>query len=61
MDAYEALKAITLYPAEILKIDHQVGSITPGKSADLVVWDRHPLDIQANTTKIFIQGELVKE
>lgn len=61
MDEYEALKAITLYPAEILRIDDQLGSITPGKVADLVVWDQHPLNIQANTDKIFIKGELVKE
>src|SRR5690606_7952496 len=39
----EALKFVTLNPAKQLKIDQYVGSIEPGKHADLVVWSHEPL------------------
>jgi imidazolonepropionase-like amidohydrolase len=40
----EALKTLTINPAKILGIDKQVGTIEPGKDADLAVFSRHPLD-----------------
>lgn len=60
MDKIEALKAITIYPAEILKIDKSLGSITPGKDADLVIWDKEPLDIQARAEYTIVDGEIIK-
>ena len=44
MPEEEALAAITLNPAKILGIEDRVGSITPGKDADLVVFNSHPFD-----------------
>ena len=42
MPEEEALKAITINPAIILGIDDRVGSIEPGKDADLAIFDRPP-------------------
>ena len=59
MPEEEALKAITINPAIILGIDDRVGSIGPGKDADLAIFDRHPMDIQARVERVFINGEEV--
>ena len=59
MDEEEALKAITINPAEILGIDDRVGSIEEGKDADIVIFDGHPLDIKTNVVKVIINGEIV--
>ncbi|HXG34424.1 MAG TPA: amidohydrolase family protein [Bryobacteraceae bacterium] len=54
----EALSLITINPARQLEIDSRVGSIEPGKDADLVLFDRHPLSSYAKVQKVFIDGEL---
>ncbi|MFW6381748.1 MAG: amidohydrolase, partial [Bacillota bacterium] len=56
----EALKAITINPARILGIEDRVGSIEPGKDADLVVFDGHPLDFRSRVTRVFLKGEEVE-
>lgn len=48
----EALAAITLMPARICGIDDRVGSVVPGKDADLLLWDGDPLDIYASPKRI---------
>jgi imidazolonepropionase-like amidohydrolase len=58
LDEEAALKAITIYPAEILGISDKVGSLQVGKDADIVVFDKHPFDIQAKTTCVLIDGEV---
>lgn len=60
MDEEEALKAITINPAEILGIDDRVGSIETGKDADLVIFSSHPLDIQSRVEMVFVNGKKVK-
>lgn len=59
LDDYDAIKAITINPAEILDIDHKVGSIEVNKDADLVVWSQYPLDINSKVIYTYIDGELV--
>lgn len=44
MSEEDALAAVTLNPAKILGIEDRVGSITPGKDADLVIFNSHPFD-----------------
>ena len=61
MDSYEALKAITINPAEILGLDERVGSIEIGKDADLVLWDKHPFQLDALAEKVIIDGIIVNE
>ena len=52
----EALKFVTLNPARMLHIDSKVGSLKPGKDADVVVWSAHPLSIYAKAEKTFVDG-----
>lgn len=42
----------------MLQIDHKVGSIEPGKDADLVLWTDNPLSIYATVDKTFVDGIL---
>jgi imidazolonepropionase-like amidohydrolase len=54
----EALSLVTINPAKQLGIEKQVGSIEPGKDADLTIYDQHPLSNYAKVTKVFIDGQL---
>ncbi|MDA2927491.1 amidohydrolase [Acidobacteria bacterium AH-259-G07] len=54
----EALALVTLNPAKQLQIDDQVGSIDPGKDADLVVFSRYPLSVYAVPEMVFIDGKI---
>jgi imidazolonepropionase-like amidohydrolase len=51
-----ALRAITLAPAQILGLDALVGSIEPGKIANLVVSRGDPLEIRSEITHVFVKG-----
>ena len=55
----EALKAITINPAEIWGVSDQVGSIETGKTADLVVTNGDPLEIQTQVKYLFVAGQEV--
>ncbi len=52
----EALKAVTLYPAEILGVAERLGTIEPGKLGNLIVTDGDPLEIQTQIRYVFIRG-----
>jgi imidazolonepropionase-like amidohydrolase len=54
----DALRWVTLHPAWVLGIDDQVGSIEPGKRADVVVWDAHPFSVYARARWVFVDGAL---
>ncbi|MGA2593411.1 MAG: amidohydrolase [Bryobacteraceae bacterium] len=54
----EALSLVTINPAKQMGIDQHVGSIEPGKDADLTIFDKHPLSNYAKVTKVFIDGDL---
>ncbi len=53
----EALKAVTVYPAEILGVADRLGTIEPGKIANLIVTDGDPLAITTQVRHLFIQGQ----
>ena len=55
----EALKAVTLYPAQILGIADRVGSIEPGKIANLVIADGDLLEARTNIRYLFINGKQI--
>ncbi|MBU1049935.1 amidohydrolase [Candidatus Bipolaricaulota bacterium] len=56
----DALRAITLTPAELLKVDDRVGSIAAGKDADLVILSAHPFDVaHGRVEQVLIEGETV--
>ncbi|MDP3002407.1 MAG: amidohydrolase family protein [Bacteroidales bacterium] len=54
----EALKLVTLNPAKILHLDDSMGSIKPGKDADLVLWTDNPLSIYARASKTMVDGTI---
>ncbi|MCY7346329.1 MAG: amidohydrolase family protein [Pyrinomonadaceae bacterium] len=55
----EALKSVTLYPAQILGLGSQLGSIETGKIANLVVTDGDLLEARTNVKYLFINGRLL--
>jgi imidazolonepropionase-like amidohydrolase len=55
----EALKAVTLYPAQIMKIDDRLGSIEVGKLANLVVTNGDLLETRTAIRHLFIDGREV--
>jgi len=55
----EALKALTLYPAEIWGVGDLLGSIEKGKLADLIVTDGDPLETRTQVKYVFIEGREV--
>lgn len=55
----DALRAITLNPAEVLGIADRLGSLAPGKDADLVLWEGDPLDTRNRTLRVWQQGREV--
>jgi len=55
----DALKSVTLYPAQILGIDKDYGSIDVGKVANLVVTDGDMLEPRTNVKYLFITGRLI--
>lgn len=54
----EALKAITINPAEICGIDNRVGSLEVGKDADVVISNGNPLDSLTSTICTIINGKI---
>lgn len=56
MDKEEALRAITIVPAEIFGVADRLGSIEPGKDATLFVCDGDPLEPATNVRRVFIRG-----
>jgi len=55
----EALKAVTIYPAQIFGVDSMIGSIEAGKMANLIITDGDPLEFRTNVKQMFINGEPV--
>ena len=56
MTEEEALAMVTINPAKQLAIDNRVGSIEPGKDADLVLYDKNPLSNYTKVQKVWIDG-----
>lgn len=59
MDRDEALRALTIYPAEILGLQDRVGSISVGKDADFVLFESDPLTIEAKPKRVWVNGKVV--
>ena len=55
----EAIKAVTLYPAQILGVGGRVGSLERGKDATLIVTDGDPLEIRTQVVMEFIDGRQI--
>ena len=57
MDEYEALRAVTINPAEHIGIADRVGSLEEGKDADVVIVDGCPFDVTGVIKHVLINGE----
>lgn len=55
----EALRAVTLYPAQIMGVEDRIGSLEKGKDATLIVTTGDPLEISTQVKMEFIQGRKV--
>ena len=58
MTEEEALKAITINPAEIIGVADRVGSLEAGKDADLVVFSGHPFDYRSVAELVLVDGQV---
>jgi len=56
----DILKMLTINPAKILGIENIVGSLEPGKDADIVIWNEDPFLPQSRVEKVFIEGNEIK-
>ena len=52
----EALAMITSRPAEVLGLGREIGSLTPGRRADVVIWSDDPLQVSSNADMVWIDG-----
>jgi len=55
----EALKAVTLYPAQILGVADKLGSLETGKAATLIVTNGDPLDFPTQVEIAFVDGKKI--
>ncbi|MFC2173098.1 amidohydrolase [Acidobacteriota bacterium] len=57
-----ALRAITINAAEIAGVADRLGSLEPGKDADIVIFSAHPFDVKAaKPVKVLVDGKVVYE
>jgi imidazolonepropionase-like amidohydrolase len=54
----EALKAVTVYPAQIFGLSDQLGTLQTGKTANLIVTTGDPLELTTDVKYLFIKGQL---
>ncbi|QPG77409.1 hypothetical protein FOA43_004823 [Brettanomyces nanus] len=56
LPAEKAFAAVTGTSAKLLGLDNRIGYLRKGYDADVVIWDRHPLQMGASPLKVFIDG-----
>jgi len=59
MPEAEALKALTINPASLLRLDKRLGSLEVGKDADFIILSGAPLEFDSLVQQVFIDGKLV--
>jgi imidazolonepropionase-like amidohydrolase len=57
--ADDALRSVTLWAARAADVDREMGSLTPGKRADLVVWSGDPFRVTSRAERVFVGGREV--
>ena len=60
LDRREALKGVTIYPAQIFGVDEMMGSLEKGKKANIVLADGDILELRTNIKHVFIEGKDTK-
>jgi imidazolonepropionase-like amidohydrolase len=56
LDQVEGLRSVTINPARIMGVDDRLGSLTPGKDADLCIWSGDPLDAMSRVERAYLDG-----
>ena len=57
----EAMRAITINAAQILGLGDRIGSLAPGKDADLTLFDGHPLETRTHASVVIVNGQIAHE
>lgn len=52
----EALKSLTVYPAQILGLDDLIGTLEPGKHASLIITDGNPIEYATQVIQAYVRG-----
>lgn len=52
----EAFQTVTSVPANTIGLGHRIGSLKVGYDADVVIWDRSPLELGATPLQVFVDG-----
>ena len=60
LDRQTAIAAMTQIPAEVLGLEERLGSIEPGKDANLLLWDGDPFEPATRLQAVLLEGEIVK-
>lgn len=61
MDPFDALKAITINPAEHIGVADRVGSLEVGKDADVVITNGCPFEVMTEVKAVFIDGARIEQ
>ena len=59
LDRDTALRAVTINPARIMRVADRIGSLIPGKDADLAIWSGDPFDVMSRVEYAYIGGREV--
>jgi imidazolonepropionase-like amidohydrolase len=51
-----SLRAVTIWPAEIFGVADRVGSLAPGKEANVVVWSGDPFEFTTRAEHVWVRG-----
>lgn len=57
----EGFKALTIYPATICGVAHRLGTLEPGKDADIAIFSGNPMETFTETLYTIIDGQIVYE
>ena len=57
----DALRAVTLTPAELFGLSDHIGSLQAGRDANVVVWSGDPFEFSTQVEHVFIKGREIKE
>ena len=61
LDEETAIRAFTIHNAQALKLEHRLGSVEPGKDADLVIFSGDPLDPATTVRLVLVGGRIVHD
>jgi imidazolonepropionase-like amidohydrolase len=56
LDPVTALRAVTIHPAQIIGCADRIGSLAPGRDADVVIWSGDPLDVMSRAERAYVNG-----